>query len=300
MGWRENSSLKTRRGNHGSRGVVARKLGARARETGLVEAFRRGFPIRRFRYSAAVPAPARDRGLPATTSKATRREVTVLIGSPAVETAAAVALLASAVLGTIVARRIGASIDGPRDVAFAIAGALAGLIVCDLVSGVVHWACDTFFAETTPVIGGALIAPFREHHRDPLAMTRRRFLDVNSSNCFVVLPFLVYAAWRDVAIVQDAFILAFAPATILTNQFHQWAHARQVPSWVRWLQRVRVVLPPEAHARHHGAAHGSSYCVTAGWLNPMLDRLDVFGRLERGIRACRRVSIADGGSSRLS
>jgi ubiquitin-conjugating enzyme E2 variant len=142
-----------------------------------------------------------------------------------------------------------------------------------------------------------VIASFREHHRDPLAMTRRRFLDVNGSNYFAVLPFLAYATadpppdgvWP---LFADAFVLALATAALLTNQFHKWAHAPDVPSAVRWLQRAHLVLPPAVHARHHAGAHDTSYCVTGGWLNPMLDRLEVFARLERGVRAGRRALAA--------
>ena len=168
--------------------------------------------------------------------------------------------------------------------------------MCDLLAGLVHWACDRFFTDKTPVLGPALIAPFREHHLDPLAMTRRGFLDVNGSNCFAVLPVLAYVAWRDVSIEDDAwallshaFLLTLASAAVVTNQLHKWAHAPDVPVLVRWLQRAHLVLPPEAHARHHTGAHRAAYCVTGGWLNPVLDRVDFFGRLERVLRSCGRV-----------
>jgi len=252
--------------------------------------------MRPFGYSAAVKSSSRLR--------AATRPSTSTVGGPdgiegdgshrVLETAAGAALVAGMALAAIVGCRVGAAIDGPAAVALVIAAALAGVLACDLAAGVVHWACDTFFRETTPILGPALIAPFREHHRDPLAMTCRSFLDVNSSNFFGVLPLLAYAAWRDVtlagnapALFGHACLLAFAAAAVLTNQFHKWAHAPAVPALVRRLQRAHLVLPPRAHARHHRASHGSAFCVTGGWLNPLLDRLDFFGRLERAIRAGR-------------
>jgi plasmanylethanolamine desaturase len=61
---------------------------------------------------------------------------------------------------------------GPRS-ALAVA---AGYLAADLASGLVHWFCDRFFEQDTPLIGRVLIHPFREHHREPRAMVRHGFL----------------------------------------------------------------------------------------------------------------------------
>jgi ubiquitin-conjugating enzyme E2 variant len=152
----------------------------------------------------------------------------------------------------------------------------------DLVSGVVHWLCDTFFDEDTPWIGHAVIEPFREHHRDPLAITRRGFVAVNGANCAVVLPVLALSGWGEPSL-RHAFLLVFGLAVCLTNQFHKWAHAPRIPRSAAWLQRLRLIVPSAHHARHH--RHGTAaFCVASGWCNPLLDRFSVFPRLERRIR----------------
>jgi len=79
-------------------------------------------------------------------------------------------LAAGVFLGAVapfVRRAVEAGVAGEQPAAL-IGAALLGAVAADLASGVVHWACDTFFAEDTPVIGRALIFPFREDHRDPL------------------------------------------------------------------------------------------------------------------------------------
>ena len=68
---------------------------------------------------------------------------------------------------------------GGHGVALAVA-LLLGVLTADFLTGCLHWLADTFFAEDTPLIGRAVIEPFREHHRDPLAMTRRSFLRVST------------------------------------------------------------------------------------------------------------------------
>ena len=72
---------------------------------------------------------------------------------------------------------------------------LLGYLAADLVSGLVHWAADTWGSPDLPVIGPAVLGPFREHHRDPLAITRHDFVETNGNNCLISLPVLGLALW---------------------------------------------------------------------------------------------------------
>ncbi len=207
---------------------------------------------------------------------------------------------ACAGLALVLAARLAAGIRGPADAALVLLASLAGWAASDLASGVAHWFCDTFFDADTPGIGPAIIAPFREHHHDPLAITRRSFLEVNRSNYVAVLPVLAVVVWRGdaVPVGPSAFVpaclLSLAVGVSLTNQFHRWAHARRVPRVARWLQRAGLAIEPAHHARHHASGGTRAFCVTAGWWNPLLDTLHVFERLggrraRPGAAAPRRV-----------
>ena len=65
------------------------------------------------------------------------------------------------------------------------------------------------------------------------------------------------------------------------SQIHKWAHLREPPPLVRWLQRTRLFLSPTHHASHHCGAHVTHYCITTGWLNGLLDGVGFFRTLER-------------------
>ena len=67
---------------------------------------------------------------------------------------------------------------------------LLGYALADLASGVLHWFCDSFFDERTPALGPLLIAPFREHHRDPLGIVRHGPLELHANSCLAALPVL--------------------------------------------------------------------------------------------------------------
>lgn len=162
------------------------------------------------------------------------------------------------------------------------------VLAVDLAAGLFHWFADTFLTPNTRWIGPTVIRSFREHHGDPKAIARRGAVEASGQNCLVCLPLLVIGAGASRETSLDAALLAglllFTLGIALTNRFHQWAHADRVPRWVAALQGRGLILAPERHSLHHRGAHDRAYCVTTGWLNPLLDSIEFFARLERTIR----------------
>jgi ubiquitin-conjugating enzyme E2 variant len=172
--------------------------------------------------------------------------------------------------------------------------ALAAWLAADLLSGLVHWAFDTWGSVHTPLVGARYIRPFREHHWDPHAMTRHDFVETNGSSCMAALPLLTLAAVLPMDTRGWAFahaVLVFiALGVLITNQCHKWAHLphRDIPHPVRLAQRLRLILRPEDHLRHHVRPFDSHYCTAAGWLNRPLGAIGFFRALERMIMALTR------------
>lgn len=191
-------------------------------------------------------------------------------------------------LMALLSLRLVSSLGSTASIAFAILAAGAAYLLADVATGTVHWFCDTFFEETTPLIGPLIIAPFREHHTDPLAMTRHGFLELTGNSCLALAPVLGVALWlgpRDENSPASAafysFVVAFAVSAGATNLFHRWAHEPVPPRVVKFLQGCGLILPATRHAQHHEAPHASAYCVANGWANPLLDRIGFFRAVER-------------------
>jgi ubiquitin-conjugating enzyme E2 variant len=89
-------------------------------------------------------------------------------------------------------------------------------------------------------------------------------------------------SWGASAALFDSAFLWFIYAT---NSLHRWAHMEpaRVPSVVKVLQRLHLVLPPEHHGIHHVAPYTKYYCITVGWMNEPLHRIGFFRILERVI-----------------
>lgn len=149
----------------------------------------------------------------------------------------------------------------------------------DFVSGAVHWLADNFGTEKTWFFGPKFVFHFREHHRDPKGITRHDFIETNGDNCLVCLPALGLALWLLPArsaswgFYAGVFLVALVVFVLATNQIHKWSHMDQPPWLVRQLQRVHLILTPAHHDVHHTPPHDRYYCITNGWLNPVLEML---------------------------
>lgn len=164
---------------------------------------------------------------------------------------------------------------------------LVSVIVADFLSGLIHAVCDNLGSVNTPVVGQKFIRSFREHHDDPLDMTRGDFIRVNADNFLVCLPILIPCVlWLDVGanLFLSVFLIALMGLAVITNQIHKWAHLDTVPAPVGWLQRRGLVLSPEHHQFHHTPPYDSHYCITSGITNPFLTRIGFWPVLLRAFR----------------
>jgi plasmanylethanolamine desaturase len=162
--------------------------------------------------------------------------------------------------------------------------AMAGFVFADFTSGFVHWMFDTWGSAQTPLLGTTFIVPFRIHHSDPLDITRHGFIATNGHNCLVTVPALgaclllsMESAW---SVATLSFFLAAALGTFGTNQFHKWAHEKNGSAVVRFLQKHSLILNPQHHDIHHTWPFNRHYCITTGWLNPLLSGVRFFRALE--------------------
>jgi ubiquitin-conjugating enzyme E2 variant len=160
-----------------------------------------------------------------------------------------------------------------------------GALSADLVSGLVHWAADTWGNQTWPIVGPTLIRSFREHHVDAKAITHHDFVETNGATALVLVPLLLgihlsmptgSSAWTRLHYQSSLFALSLTLFVFLTNQIHKWAHSDLPPRSVRLLQELGLILPSAHHQVHHAGQHTSCYCITTGWLNPVLDRIRFF------------------------
>lgn len=163
---------------------------------------------------------------------------------------------------------------------------LGGALLGDFVSGMVHWGADTWGTQQTPIFGGWLIRSFREHHDDPKSITRHDFVETNGAVAVGLSPMFLVWMWylpsepSRVQTISFLFFNCFSFWILLTNQFHKWAHQDERGPVVEMIHRLRLTLSTKHHDGHHSGTFDKRYCITGGWLNPILDGIGYFRTLE--------------------
>ncbi|HJV22212.1 MAG TPA: fatty acid desaturase CarF family protein [Holophagaceae bacterium] len=171
------------------------------------------------------------------------------------------------------------ALGAARQAGGALLQAAGCLFLADFLSGFVHWAEDAYGEAHWPVVGPLVIAPNLLHHRDPRAMTRQSWL--RNVDLPLILGALVLLAvgltghltWR------WALTVTFLS---LTNLVHRWAHqnAAENGAVVTRLQSLGLIQSRAAHAAHHRWPRASHYCALTNHLNPLLERVGLWAKLE--------------------
>lgn len=168
-----------------------------------------------------------------------------------------------------------------------IPGFILGWIAADFACGFVHWLADTWGSADMPILGAALIRPFREHHVDPLAMTKHDFVETNAAASLGGIPVYIGCLFIPIGADKPFFSLCFfflfslTIFGLFTNQIHKWAHNKNAPKIIQALQKRHLILNPMHHKIHHTPPFNKYYCITTGWLNPFLKAIHFFPTCEK-------------------
>src|SRR5438034_215982 len=121
-----------------------------------------------------------------------------------------------------------------------IVEAVIVIVLLDLVSGLVHWAEDTFWTESTPVLGDWVVTPNVIHHRDGAAFLRNSWFR-SSWDLLLAGVLIVLMAWSLRLLTWQ--VCLFVLVGVNANQIHKWNHMprSRVPAAVKLLQRARLL-----------------------------------------------------------
>lgn len=167
-----------------------------------------------------------------------------------------------------------------NDVIWMLGAILIGLWLADFASGIFHWAVDNYCDPTWPLIGKTYILPSHLHHEE----------EMYEFNIFSLETHL--HIWAATLIVGSAFWIAglmnlvIASACLfgcLTNIIHHWSHAEPDQNiwFIRILQRIGLFQSIEHHTHHHGGNSDSHYCLLTDHINPPLEFIALWARLDR-------------------
>eukprot|EP01129_Flabellula_baltica_P004641 TRINITY_DN1628_c0_g1_i1.p1 TRINITY_DN1628_c0_g1~~TRINITY_DN1628_c0_g1_i1.p1 ORF type:complete len:307 (-),score=51.81 TRINITY_DN1628_c0_g1_i1:274-1164(-) len=163
---------------------------------------------------------------------------------------------------------------------------IGAMLFADLASGIVHWGADTWGTLDTPLFGKTFVRSFREHHLDPTAICRHDFVETNGDNMMLTVPSLIYFTFKvlpegdDSAFFSMCFWCFSAFWVAMTNQIHSVAHEYKPSAFSKFLMRWGIILGTQHHGVHHKPPFADNYCITNGWLNPILNKIKFWRILE--------------------
>jgi len=151
--------------------------------------------------------------------------------------------------------------------------------IADFLAGFVHWLEDAYFSEDTPVIGPMVIRPNIIHHHLPRYMTKLSWWE--SSRELVALGAITLAgAWMLNALTWQVWF--FVALSVNANQVHKWSHQTRAENGpiIARLQDWKILQTPHHHGLHHKDPKNTYYCPITNFVNPLLERISFWNRLE--------------------
>ena len=167
-----------------------------------------------------------------------------------------------------------------------VIGFVLAQFIVDFASGLLHWAADTWGHFETPVFGPTIIRAFRMHHIDPQDITFHSWAETNASTSYP-MPFVLLVGFLT---TNDSFISQTYNWTMIfgvllgmfTNECHKWSHMEHHRSnaFVRFLQKSGLIISHAKHHKHHTGDFDTDYCIINGWMNPPLESIGFWKKLE--------------------
>ncbi len=153
------------------------------------------------------------------------------------------------------------------------------VLAADFLVGFVHWIEDAYVREDWPVLGPLVGRPNILHHHLPRHFVRKSWFQ----SCWDQL--LLAAGIAGIAFWMEALtwpVMVFVVLVGNANQIHKWAHRsrRENGPIISLLQDLHLIQGVRHHAIHHTDPKSMHYCVITEWLNPVLEYLRFWTRLE--------------------
>jgi ubiquitin-conjugating enzyme E2 variant len=170
---------------------------------------------------------------------------------------------------------------------------LIAWLLADLVTGAVHWFEDKYLDPTQTLNFLTSVAADNDlHHRRPTAMTLSSGWDNMKSGAAVAWPvaLVLWLCGAPLWLWLAAFFAGFG------NLIHRWAHMpeRKLPVWIRAMQATGLFITHDHHDTHHRSMlrlipkhlAGYRYCPMTNWVNPVVDYIGLWHRLEWLLYVC--------------
>jgi len=154
------------------------------------------------------------------------------------------------------------------------------LIIADFLSGILHWFGDSYHH---PKLEN-FFDNFKNHHVKPSSIYVANTIWYNiSKTTFTIYPAYIILTYCNNSTYIQNITLHITFLLFITNYLHRLAHLQQskkMPKIMDFVMNNWFLLNAKKHALHHEYPQVKSYCITSGILNPYLDYIKFWDKLE--------------------
>lgn len=143
------------------------------------------------------------------------------------------------------------------------------LWAADFLTGIAHWAEDTYCKSGYPIIGALICEPNKLHHEDPNLMVRTgNFLSRNCTQwlaCGAVYGLLWLSGFGCYPVFLTLLLASFG------NEVHYWNHTTKLGWLPTFIKMTGLVQSQRQHSLHHKPPYMKYYCTLTSFVNPVLE-----------------------------
>jgi ubiquitin-conjugating enzyme E2 variant len=157
-------------------------------------------------------------------------------------------------------------------------------LITDLLTGIVHWWEDAYGNPDWKYLGKFIVIPNIEHHKNPRSFLKSNFLSRNNvgiCTAIIIGSFFYLFIFKE-SVWQLNFFLIYGS---LSNEVHAISHRskRQNGKLISFLQKIGIIQTQKMHSIHHTSPYDVNYCVLTNYLNPTLNKIGFWQKMENVI-----------------
>ncbi len=157
------------------------------------------------------------------------------------------------------------------------------ILLADFISGIGHWFEDAYGNPDWPILGKYVVIPNIEHHKKPRDFLKGSYIYRNSTVLVPALFFLFLLYSCGWLCWQSIFFTVYIAQV---NEVHAISHRIKEENYflLRLLQKIGLVQSNKHHGWHHKAPYNCNYCIMTEYLNPILNKIRFWERIENGLK----------------
>lgn len=170
-------------------------------------------------------------------------------------------------------------------------------LFADFLTGTIHWWEDTYGNPSWPILGKSVVLPNLEHHQNPRSLLAGSYWNrINTSlyAAIVVGVLLWLCGWHSWRMIV---CLVFASQG---NEIHAVAHRtdKENGKFLMFLQKIGIVQKRKTHGWHHQAPYNTNFCVMTEFMNPILNAINFWVKVEWVLLKVFRIKVLRGSEIR--